>query len=312
MSQGVDRKVDVTVVVGGRAVEVTVNRRQTVEKLIKEALREAKLHGADPDEWDLRFESGQMIDRAQIVAAAGIDNCATLFLDPHEGGGGNAPALVPPEVSRAKLEPQLADWHANAEVYRRRGQFLVAERHLSVDVAFAARVPVGQPPGAFVVPLCVEIDFANYDIWAPSVRFIDLLTREPAVPAVQAREFRPGGRALAPGEPPEDSLLAHPDTGRPFLCQQGVREYHEHPQHDGDSWLLHRTSGKGTLAGICGQIWRLTTRTVVALTVQGVSPSQPGLPGQLGFVLAQGDLDAFAEQVAAARAAAEPTAAEAA
>jgi hypothetical protein len=32
----------------------------------------------------------------------------------------------------------------------------------------------------------------------------------------------------------------HPVTKRPFLCVKGIREYHEHPQHDGDSWCLYR------------------------------------------------------------------------
>ena len=37
------------------------------------------------------------------------------------------------------------------------------------------------------------------------------------------------------------------DDEIPFLCHPGVREYHEHPAHDGNDWLLHRTSVEGTL-----------------------------------------------------------------
>jgi hypothetical protein len=33
----------------------------------------------------------------------------------------------------------------------------------------------------------------------------------------------------------------------PFLCIAGVREYHEHPGHSGDSWELHRSTGAGRL-----------------------------------------------------------------
>ena len=36
----------------------------------------------------------------------------------------------------------------------------------------------------------------------------------------------------------------------PFLCTRGVREYHRHPAHTGDSWLLHRGRGEGTLSAI--------------------------------------------------------------
>lgn len=34
----------------------------------------------------------------------------------------------------------------------------------------------------------------------------------------------------------------------PFLCLAGVREYHEHPAHTGDSWWLHRRSGAASLS----------------------------------------------------------------
>jgi hypothetical protein len=28
----------------------------------------------------------------------------------------------------------------------------------------------------------------------------------------------------------------HPDTGKPFLCLPGLREYHAHPSHQNDPW----------------------------------------------------------------------------
>ncbi|WP_241359668.1 putative metal-binding protein, partial [Escherichia coli] len=42
----------------------------------------------------------------------------------------------------------------------------------------------------------------------------------------------------------------------PFLCLPGVREYHDHPAHTGDSWLLHRRSGEGSLHFILESIWK--------------------------------------------------------
>lgn len=41
----------------------------------------------------------------------------------------------------------------------------------------------------------------------------------------------------------------------PFICLPGVREYHDNPAHTGDSWLLHRGSGEGSLAFILEKIW---------------------------------------------------------
>ena len=83
------------------------------------------------------------------------------------------PALVAPEVSEAKFRRELENWDANAGGYRRRGWLLVARGERSVEVAFAAKVPLlGQV--IEVVAATVRIDFTNYDLWAPSVTFIDV------------------------------------------------------------------------------------------------------------------------------------------
>jgi hypothetical protein len=42
----------------------------------------------------------------------------------------------------------------------------------------------------------------------------------------------------------------------PFVCLPGIREYHEHPGHSGDSWLLHRGRGEGTFFFILDQLYR--------------------------------------------------------
>ena len=54
---------------------------------------------------------------------------------------------------------------------------------------------------------------------------------------------------------------------RPFLCLQGVREYQETPAHSGDSWLLYRKSGAGTLAQILEVLAKHGTGSIVAFTV---------------------------------------------
>ena len=48
----------------------------------------------------------------------------------------------------------------------------------------------------------------------------------------------------------------HDSEDVPFLCIPGVREYHEHPAHSGDSWLLHKGSGEGTLYFLLNTIYR--------------------------------------------------------
>jgi hypothetical protein len=49
---------------------------------------------------------------------------------------------------------------------------------------------------------------------------------------------------------------AHPQTGRPFVCMAGVREYHAHPSHVGDSWENYKDRSGYDLGGVITQVWR--------------------------------------------------------
>lgn len=84
----------------------------------------------------------------------------------------------------------------------------------------------------------VRLDLSGYDQRPASVQFFDLPRWTPAtaasLPAAQIAED--------PARPMNVLISGHPVTGRPFLCMRGVREYHEHPQHDGDDWALYRPS----------------------------------------------------------------------
>lgn len=66
---------------------------------------------------------------------------------------------------------------------------------------------------------------ARFDADPPSVAMLDPETRE---------EF-PHER-WAPGV----SSGANPATQRPFVCLQGVAEYHSHPSHTSDAWDKYR------------------------------------------------------------------------
>lgn len=196
-----------------------------------------------------------------------------------------SPVLVPVEVSRAKLAAEIEDWQANAAIYTRRGWLLLDRGPLHVEVAFLAAVPL---VGVFTIPVvtaCVRLDYTNYDLWPPSLTFIDPRTREPASPAVRAPATTPVGV--------RDALIdGHPDTGRPFLCLPGIREYHNHPQHTGDDWLLHRAIGTGRLAVICEHVWQRMARNVVGLQVT-VQTMPPAIGTRMGMVLMQADLTAM-------------------
>lgn len=198
------------------------------------------------------------------------------------------PTLVPPEISRAKLAAELENWAANDQVYRRRGWILLDSNvdELRVDVGFISLAAVGDQQ----VPLfsaAVRLTYENYDLWPPSLTFIEPRSGNPAPPAVQAIERVDGGE-------PRNALLLHPGSGRPFLCLPGLREYHSHPQHSGDDWLLHRAEGAGRLAVICDRIWRRMVLNVVGVQVQLLSV--PGMGTQLNILIAQGDLNAQGPQ----------------
>src|SRR5690242_10037850 len=143
-------------------------------------------------------------------------------------------AVVDPEVTRQKLEHELELWRENEEAYRRRGWILLGRRGLEIDIGFLGRVPlVGQ--AIPVMTACVRLDFTNYDLWPPAAEFIDPLTGEYTPPFVQA---------LVGSDEEAQNLIvdSHPETNRPFFCIPGIRQYHDHPQHSGDSWLLHRAA----------------------------------------------------------------------
>jgi hypothetical protein len=95
-----------------------------------------------------------------------------------------------------------------------------------------------------------HFDLTDYDLVAPSIEFRDAWTGA-------ALEFPTMFRAL---EYQKDRgvhqvlLNEHPTTHKPFLCLRGVREYHTHPQHSGDEWLLYRT--EMSLFSIVMSVWR--------------------------------------------------------
>lgn len=199
--------------------------------------------------------------------------------------------LVPPEISAAKLQRELEGWRAHEREYRERGWILLRRDELVVEIAFAARVQASTSPAPLpVVTVCVRLDYRNYDLWPPSLTFIDLFTGQPIFPHVQAP---------LDGRLPDLRIDVHPKFQRPFLCVPGTREYHEHPQHDGDSWLLHRGQQRGSLTTICDLVWRAMARNILGVRVTSQTWPAP-VQAQTFVQLWQGDVDAFRAQLGAA------------
>lgn len=193
-------------------------------------------------------------------------------------------SLIDPEVSARKFTHELELWDENAELYRERGWLMLARGLQRVDVAFIGRVSLGQR-AIPIIAACVRIDFENYDLWAPSVEFIDPATGEFAPPPVAAVSVtEEGARNIL--------VDAHPATRRPFFCIRGTREYHTHPQHSGDSWLLSRAQKAGALATLCERIYTTMARNIIGLRMT-LQTLPEGLPQQaeLELQVTTGDID---------------------
>ena len=82
-----DNKLDLTVVVSGEPVAVTVNANQKANALIREALREAEAANQDPDGYLLTFKDQEIAGDTRI-GELGVRDGDTLFLAPRQGVGG--------------------------------------------------------------------------------------------------------------------------------------------------------------------------------------------------------------------------------
>jgi hypothetical protein len=143
---------------------------------------------------------------------------------------------------------------------------MLERRETSVDVAFAAQLSMG--PYAIkggkipLISACIRVDFSNYDLWPPSLVFVDYETGDPAYPPIAQAFLRSKHNQV------QNVLIdPHPISGRPFFCVIGTREYHTHHQHNGVQWLSRRTSGEGTLARLCDLIWRSMVHPVFGMNV---------------------------------------------
>lgn len=194
--------------------------------------------------------------------------------------------LVDPEVTRQKFSVELQAWKTEPE-YRSRGWILLSEDSIipAIEIAFLARIGMSTGSGPMpVVVSAVRLTYENYDLWPPSLTFIDAFTRQPCRPHVRAFLSTPNG--------PQDILIdGHPATNQPFICLPGIREYHSHPQHSGDDWMLHRQSKAGSLSAICDRIWRTMARNVIGLSASVQTLPVWPLQGQILIQITQGEFE---------------------
>jgi Predicted metal binding domain len=185
---------------------------------------------------------------------------------------------VDPEVNRAKYDREISLLVEQQTTLESRLIFMLSSTaYPHIDLLFVPRHPLqipglttqvgsiilAQPTVTFTdLPMFAgrafkaRFDLTDYDLRAPSLEFRDAWTdAELQYPTMfRARQFEGPGRA------PDVLLADHPTTHKPFLCLRGIREYHEHPQHSGDEWLLYRETLH--LFSIVMSLWRVSVDLV--------------------------------------------------
>ena len=261
-----------TVVVTSDPVRLEVDRSSVVRAVVAEALAKANAVGRERGDWQLKTSAGVVLDQSLTLEEAGIECGSTLFLSLKAGAAGEAATelLVDPQVSAAKFEAEVSAFQALRQEHSRRGIWLLRADYPTAVVLFASPriLPLR------VLAFAAVVDFRNYDLWAPSVRIVDPLTEVPYRGAdlpQQAYLWRRTGKTVAgtggqAAEVGRFMVWQEPDE-IPFLCHAGVREYHAHPAHTGDSWLLHRGGTEGTLARIVELLFQYGSAGMVGLNV---------------------------------------------
>lgn len=178
-----------------------------------------------------------------------------------------------PAVNRLKFDNEITRLQDQRDVLESHGIFLMGSTSFpAIDLLYVPRhpiqalVPITQQGGLFLPPgsarqvqipslsvsaFKAHFDLSNYDLDPPSLEFRDPWSDKPLdyntmFRALQFDRDRRGHIVL---------LDDHPATHKPFLCVRGIREYHNHPQHSGDEWLLYRES-MGMFA-IAMTLWRV-------------------------------------------------------
>lgn len=189
---------------------------------------------------------------------------------------GNAIQIADPEVSKIKFERELSQFMSNAAYNRERGVILIRASFPDIVLAFTA---ANAHPR--VIIFCVKINFTNYDLEAPSVEFIDVLTEAPVLftDLLNHMPRKAGGVPQDVQQPVNINIgppliQAHAPHMKPFLCLPGVREYHNHPAHSNDPWLTHRGLGEGTLGFLIDQLHKYGTDPIVGYTNKNYNVQQ--------------------------------------
>jgi len=202
------------------------------------------------------------------------------------------------EVARKKFELEVETLERHSIGLRQRGCWVFKSEFPIIDVVLVPKhpvqllIPVAAPagPGGLNIVLQqnpvpflsarafgVRIGLDDFDQRAPSVSFRDPWTWEPLDYATNPNCFN--GYHIDNQNRKVPVLLIHSESKLPFLCMRGIREYHEHPQHTGDDWMLYR--GNMSVFGLLSNILdACIDRVRPSLILQGIGIACSMMPGE--------------------------------
>lgn len=151
----------------------------------------------------------------------------------------NVIQFVDVDVTKKKFEKEIQEFKKLEDEYRKRGVICLKIDGFSINLLFAIQHFKPQP-----IAFAVKIDYTNWDCEPPSIKVIDSFTGETLKKKDIMIEFIQLNNEKKSLQP----ILVGDEI--PFFCIPGVREYHQHPYHSGDSWMLHRTRGEGKLCDL--------------------------------------------------------------
>lgn len=189
------------------------------------------------------------------------------------------PQFVDTRVTRTKFDREVSSFLKHSDNYRKEGIICLKVHFPIFEFALfgnQGRFQVNLPPvtlnGNVFIPetivvntkapillFAIRIDYSNYDVVPPSLRIIDPLTSDLTKAVLYAPVIFPSQQdqnnlVHDQFKVQNQALLLEDNEGKLFVCLRGLREYHLHPDHSGDPWLLHRISNKGSIINILDQL----------------------------------------------------------
>lgn len=155
------------------------------------------------------------------------------------------------EVTRKKFKKELEEFKELELEYRKRGVFLIENSEFKLRFLFSIPILIPSP-----IAFSVELDYTNWDFEPPSLILTNPFTGKALKSNEVGIQFLQWNNEAGKPQP----LLVGLDI--PFLCIPGIREYHNHQHHSGDSWFLYRNMGEGKL---CDLIEKLIKHSVALI-----------------------------------------------